>query len=153
MKDNVRASNEVIPYLREHGPSTLAELPSHPNTVTIQTYDIRKIKLSSSPATHIGFQNVVYYLAQEHDPETVVRKYVEVNNQVLDELPLKTITDKFNNVDPSFGPAWKRVADDYDVRIIDKTTAGGDRSGDTCPYCNTDIEHSLRYHLPCEQSK
>lgn len=57
----------------------------------------------------------MYYLFDEHDPETVVREFVETDPQLLETRTRKTIVEEAGNHGRAWSDAVRAVLDDLGV--------------------------------------
>lgn len=75
--------SQNVDFLRENGPSTLAELPGDDVQVTDRMLGTAKFQVSvrsnGSEADSAGQSTPVYYLVDEHDREAVVRAFLAQN--------------------------------------------------------------------------
>lgn len=114
-------------------------------------YDIRKLRLpaSSLGAGSMPQTKVVYYLHGYHDPEQVLRVWLEANRERLER------TDEFHNrvlshrLPDEFRRAWKAIRDEYEwvPEAEYPNHDGGEQRTKNCPFCGAEV-HQLPAHLP-----
>lgn len=108
--------------------------------------DVRRMRYTGSPSSEpTGTHNTVYF-SPEHDPERVVRKYVETNPDLLNRRK-GVITRFFNRYGPEYGDAWRDISGEYDVKTAGREASGGLSKMETCPLCTEPIDR-LATHLP-----
>ena len=57
----------------------------------------------------------VYYLFGEHDPEGVIRKFINVNPQLLETRSRKAIVEEVGKNGKQWSKAIRRVLDEFDI--------------------------------------
>jgi len=78
---------QTVEFLYDHGPSTLAELPSHGLSIEDRICDVRRFYVRTS---HRGAEKTaghvkgVYYILGVHDERDVVAAFLRANPQLAD---------------------------------------------------------------------
>lgn len=126
------------------------------NPETRRDHDVGKFDPSGTPtgtASTFGSTRPVYYLVDEHDPETVIERWLETNAEALAGRDLTTENVSRAISKRSFRRAWRRLRERREFAFLDPPTRegrGGDQSQDrTCPLCGDRVPE-LPAHLPCE---
>lgn len=104
--------SDNIKYLKENGPSPISELPHNKIYVEDRVAGVWKFKVSGKTAGGVGTIYSVYYL-QEHDPEEVVRAWVEANEEVIESNSLQTLVKILNRQGSEFQDAISIVIREY----------------------------------------
>lgn len=100
--------NRVVPYLRDHGPSTLDALPvKRVADHARQRFGVRRVLISLK--SH-GWGTAVYYLP-EHDPAAVVDAVLDANPRLRD-LPTHTVSQQLKGHDAALADAYRERAND-----------------------------------------
>lgn len=146
---DVRADNEVVQRLLDDGPQGGLE----PNAGTRrQVPELRRVYLSSSRhgTFTVGNLTAVWYLAETHDPERVVRAFLEENPQLVDGTNAKqALTQKFANHSLELKRAWQNIADEFDVRTphADRDPSHMGPRKMTCGICGEDDLPDVASHI------
>lgn len=85
-----------IRYLIYNGPSTIDELPGSEVTVLQRSAGVSSFK------TKIPRENVVYYLAEDHPMDDVIRKYIESNRSELQKFEYSKIINKLRSISTDY---------------------------------------------------
>lgn len=97
--------------LRRDGPTAISELPLASTGANDKQHGLTKFSISSGQ-TGQGMSEPVYYLFDEHDPEDVIREFLEVNPQLLENRTRKAIVEDVGNHGSEWSDAVKSVLDD-----------------------------------------
>jgi hypothetical protein len=134
---------KTIKILREDGPKPPSELSLWPELR--DSYPVHTFR--PEPAKHT---TGVAYLSDEHDAETVVAAYLEVNDWTdADETTSPTAWKIHNRIAdeyPGFTDAARNVLGPFphlQDRDIDRSKGG------ECPMCGEQYGGTLPDHLPC----
>lgn len=120
--------------------------PLSSEEITVATHhrfndDIRKMVFRSSNGCNPGKQQSVLYYLPEHEPELVIRRYIE-KNPTIKNLTQGVLTNFFSSHGPEFREKWRELADEYNVE-----SAGGNKDVEIrekpCPICQDDMHPSL----------
>jgi hypothetical protein len=130
-------TSQKVDYLREHGPSTMDELPGTPS---LNVSD--KMRGAASFAANVGGAGpdaggrptTVYYLIDEHDKEDVVRKFILANPKLVEAKSHRGISQIFS----SQGKEWSTAASN----VLDTFTQSEDR------YADADFLFAVAQHAP-----
>ena len=106
----LRATQNVR-KLRENGPTAVSDLPQRSVGAQDKRYGLTKFSVSTGQ-TGQGQAETVYYLFDEHDPEAVVRKFLELNPQLLENRTRKAIVEDVGNHGRSWSAAIRTVLDE-----------------------------------------
>ena len=145
----------IFRELIDEGPLTKSEIGTT-GSIPIRTrlrYDIRKFDITVKTGgsnTSTGRTLNVYYLHGYHDPEDVLRKWFEVNWDVLrkkNQLNRRQLNAALSG---EFHEAWKSIRDETQFEWLIKyemRSGEGHYANKTCPFCGT---NSIRLpdHLP-----
>jgi len=99
--------SKFFDYLRKNGPSPSKEVPKSP-TKKDRMRGVTKFVIHTSVKGGCkgrGRQSVVYYIMGKHDKKEVVKKYLDVNDQLLDMDKKHLISLISRN-----GRSWKKPA-------------------------------------------
>lgn len=99
--------------LRADGPTPASELP-HSVGAHDKQHGLAKFTITSGQ-TGGGLSEPVYYLFEEHDPEAVVREFVETNPQVLANRTRKGIVEAVGRHGRTWSEAVRVVLTDLDI--------------------------------------
>lgn len=97
--------------LRADGPTPASELPASSTGANDKRHGLTKFSINTGQ-TGRGRAEAVYYLFEEHDPETVVRTFVETNPQLLENRTHKAIVEEVGNHGRAWADAARSVLDD-----------------------------------------
>lgn len=125
-------------HLKEHGPSTASELPHKVNGRERITGNVRRFRINRGGVggkPRIGTQYSVFFL-EEHDPEAVVRKYLDANPK-LTNRSLPVLCKYFNRLGEEYGEAMKDIADEYDLPERNNLSHGDGWAN--CPICGEEV--------------
>lgn len=99
-----------------------------------------------SPTHGGGMKTPVYYIAEKHNPETVIRVWLNANEKTVEEVSEWALHQRIS----SYGEEWKDAS--YD--ILEASAHNGEYHGDgstdvdACPMCGVEVDFSLSRHLP-----
>lgn len=128
---------QAVEKLRENGPLPASEL-------NVQTYvrikgEIHKIRYTSSTAAeNVGPQQTMYYLP-EHNPENIVRAYIELNPGLL-EASKSTITRFFGNCSPELKKAWRDISGEFKEKEIHMDYSNHGPGERECGLCDETVD-------------
>lgn len=140
--------------LREHGPlpSTDDRLRNHPTfTYLDKDSGLRKFRPAhsnrGSSLNTGGYSHTVYYIKDSHDPKTVVKRWLEANQDIVEHLPARALHARICNQGDQFKDPSRQLLGD---RKGFPTNPSGTQNHDTkaCPLCETDGLRHLPNHLP-----
>lgn len=103
-----------ITALRERGPLASDELPNEEVSLKDKQDGVWKFAPSSHTRGRMGGANTpVYYLKGDHDPETVLRKWLDTNPHATQSKSEKGLRDVIRDCGSEFEDACS-VLDDYE---------------------------------------
>lgn len=152
---SVNKSNQKINSLLNDGPQTPQELPGS-NSINVEArrdgvlkFNPRASGQHGSKETGGGRKTPVYFVKGKHEPEVVVRKWLEVNRSASREVSHLSLHHRI----ASYGEDWRKAS--YELLDFDPPNPdGGDHDmGGTCPLCGVEYEYNLPEHLPCESDE
>jgi hypothetical protein len=134
---------KTISILREGGPKPPSELSLWPELR--DSYPVHTFR--PEPATHT---TGVAYLSDEHDAETVVAAYLEVNGWTdADETTSPTAWKIHNHIADDY-PEFKTAASELLSPFAHHNNRDTDpESGGLCTLCGEEYDGYLPDHLPC----
>lgn len=108
------SESQTIAFLREHGPSPTPELPTKSPSRKDSWKGCRLVKATAfSAAQDVSGESTartgVAYLADEHEPEAVVRAVIDANPHVLTATK-GALTRRFGNHSSALKEAWRDIA-------------------------------------------
>lgn len=93
-----------------------------------------------------GRTKAVYYIDGKHNPETVIRTWLEVNEDLIRGTDMQ-----IHHRICAYGEEFKRASREVlDGPLIHENAGGAPDMGGECPFCGEEYTHSLPRHLPCE---
>lgn len=126
-----------IQNLRENGPLSSEELTV--KTSDRREHDIRRMAFRGpkNRGTKAGTQRLIYYLP-DHDPESVVRKYIEVNESILNTS--KGQISRFFGMNGSkFQESWREICDEYEIKGGQLGGTSAPHGDKQCPFCPAEV--------------
>ena len=144
-----------IMTLRREGPSSGNVFPGT-SYESKRKHSIGKLELtthSKGTSSTLGSTRAVYYLIHEHQPGKVIKKWLKINREVLEDRDLNTenITRALSK--DRFKEAWSDIQKETDFEFLDDPDHSDRGHGENyeekqCPFCDKTIK-SLASHLPC----
>jgi hypothetical protein len=128
----------VEPYLTEHGPSPRSEIPVK-SLLSAKDRGVDVFHPHKLTNTNKGTERVVYL--PTHNPEEVIRVWVETNRDHLNDVSRSTITRRINQLyTPEWAEAWKTIAQEYELKSHQKSPDNpGKDPLRQCPKCGEAI--------------
>lgn len=159
------SDHETMPLpvlrLREEGPLVMEEFVEYDSGTGPETrrrHGIAKFDLlahANGPSSTFGMTRSVYYLADEHDPASVIEAWIGANRDTLAGRGLTTENISRALSKKRFKEAWQGLRKNRDFDVLDepdRSSRGGGQDEQTeCPFCGEEIAR-LPTHLPCEGS-
>lgn len=108
---NPKEGTKSVRYLEENGPTPASELPGG-----VSALDKRLGLAKFSIKLGGGNPDPVYYLFGQHEPESVIKKFIEVNPELLENRGRKPIVGDVGNYGNEWSSAIKSILDDLDFR-------------------------------------
>ncbi len=112
-----RGATENVRHLREHGPTPSSEMPQGSSVSDRQhgmwKFVVRAGKAATDSAG--GMPEPVYFLKEEHDPETVMRTFFEVNDQMVDSKSYHGLITGVRD----HSPEWAEIAKEFLPELVD----------------------------------
>jgi len=110
------SNSKVVQALTERGPLSAGGMPRKPNYP-----DKRNGVTSFNPALsntqqstgHGGQTQCVYYHMDLHDPEQVIRSWLDENPRTVEYAGRQSVASAVGGAGRSWKEAWKEVAFDY----------------------------------------
>jgi hypothetical protein len=150
-KRDIRKDNELVPALRQQGPSPVTKLPVNSDSISPnqrRLHNVTRLFIQNRITTYSA--TAVYYIEGEHDLTDVVRTYIEVNPDILD-LSSGQITQVFSEASRRFRKAWRDVRDEYDIdtpeHYKNRENQGAGPRNTECPLCGEEGLGQLAAHL------
>lgn len=131
--------------LIEDGPFSVQETPDSPTMNERRLYDVRTFNPLSTTTS-------VLYLGQYHDPETVLRHFFEVNQELLRDTDVTARGVTYALTEPHLS-VWHEIRDEELFDVVENTLAGGTGGekvpdkGTTCPECGKEDVKNLPRHM------
>lgn len=100
--------------LRNDGPSPASELPLDSTGASDKRHGLAKFSINTG-RTGQGQAEPIYYLFGDDKPEIVIRKFFEVNPQILENRTRKAITEEVGGNGKEWASAIRLVLDDLGV--------------------------------------
>lgn len=100
-------ATENVRWLEENGPTPASDLPNRSVSDSDKRHGLAGFVIKSGQTGQAQSERV-YYLFDEHDPVDVVRTFLEVNPQVLENRTHKAITEDIGE----YGKKWSMAADE-----------------------------------------
>lgn len=150
--------SDAIVYLQEHGPRPKSELPVNSLGENVRRL-LGTLNVGSGPdggggtASVAGGMTEVAYLLDDHDLKDVVRVWLEVNSERVDEVDPDSLRRKLrNSVSREEKDTISDVLDEEGFEV-DYSDRGGDRSKEfECNFCGASVR-DIASHLPeCPES-
>ncbi|MWG36247.1 hypothetical protein [Halomarina oriensis] len=125
-----------IAYLREHGPSPIAELPGRQIRPADRKADIRRFTLTVSGGTRIGGScSTVAYLAA-HDRKAVLRTFLEDNPGVIANRRFRDFQKLLSEMNREWKAPSREIRDEFFDKPDEKDADGHPQpSEQECPHC------------------
>ncbi len=121
-----RGATENVRHLREHGPTPSSEMPQGSSVSDRQhgmwKFVVRAGKAATDSAG--GMPEPVYFLREEHDPETVMRTFFEVNDQMVESKSYHGLITGVRD----HSHEWAEIAKEFLPELVD-----GDADDDETP--------------------
>lgn len=144
----------TAPYIQlaNRGPLTMAELEQSDLNPTQRQTGIRKFRPKSQSQggnnSRSGRTVPVYYLHKKHQPKTVIKKWLDVNEEALEGISNRQLHYRICE----FGQDWKEASRDVldNLAPHDGSVDVNPDPGGTCPMCNAEYDGYLPNHLPCD---
>lgn len=141
-------SHETIPQsvvaLLRHGPSAGESLGGgHFNPEARRDHPIAKFNPSSKRSGVLGGTQAIYYLTDEHDPETVLDVWIDrnVDRLAANDVSTENLTRAIGS--DAFDTAWRRLKEDREFDALATPDSGrrGTQGSQTaeCPYCGETV--------------
>lgn len=111
--ENKQATKNVR-KLRNDGPTPASELPQSSTSVSDKRHGLAKFSVNTGQ-TGNKQSEAIYYLFDDHQAEEVIRKFIEVNPQILDARSRKAIVGAVGRHGKEWSTAVKRVLDDLGI--------------------------------------
>ena len=138
-----------IEHLRSEGPSPKSELPGD-IYIGDKEQGLAVFKLRGSGQTRLGGPITwIYYLAS-HDKETVIRAFLEVNPDFVEEKTRKGFHRMVRSHGLSWGEAAREVSSDYFGQGENPKPEGWIPEEQDCPLCGATFYGALANHLEAE---
>ena len=91
-----------------------------------------------------GQKESIWYIDGKHDPETVIQKWLDVNESRVAELPNKALHWRIKEYGEEFKKASREILGPFGE---DHNGQYGGASPGECPICGEDYEFNLPTHL------
>lgn len=129
--------------IEKHGPATSDELGGHPSLAERSKYDVLKFNPLSN-------YRAVWH-TPTHNPETVVRTWVDANEDMLRAYDIGHRELTANLTDP-YVDAWRRIRDEYEwLRKKRDQKDMSEHSRHACPLCGeTNIQNLPKHMRGCD---
>jgi hypothetical protein len=148
-------SHETVPKpvleLMYHGPAGSETFGGGSlNPEARRDHPIAKFNPSSKRSGVLGGTKAIYYLEDEHEPETVIQEWIETNADRLaaNEVSTENLTRALGS--GTFDTAWKNLKREREFEALetpDRGNRGAQRSPDKeCPVCGETVGQ-LSSHL------
>jgi hypothetical protein len=133
------------------GPQTVAELPGTGAVSREMRADgVRKFNpraRSEGSVAHGGGQKRhVYYVDGKHDPETVIRAWMDANPKTVASISDWALHQRI----AAYGDEWRAASRSVLAPFDREFHGGGHETGGSCPLCGEEHARSLAHHLPCD---
>lgn len=127
---------KIIEYLQEHGPSIFSNIPV-PNPYRQTGERIRSLKLRTGSG--MRRTSTVYYL-DEHSYLSVIRCWLEQNEEVITQTPRSRLSHHFRDLGPDWFAAWEEVSDEYQFASHQSAPEEAGKQYDKqCPKCGSEV--------------
>jgi hypothetical protein len=138
-EEGERSHRIVEPYLREHGPSPLSEIPvsslSRARERGVKMFLPHKGSLASQPAVGVAY-------LPSHPPGTVIQAWIDANEGKLADVSQSSITRRISQqYDADWVAAWRDAAKRANLKTHQTAPeeAGKDPEK-VCPKCGSSIK-------------
>jgi len=147
--------SKIWSYLSNHGPATTDELPGYVNiTPELRSDGVQKF----APKAHTRTGEIagmirysVYYIDGKHDPETVIKTWLDVNEGALEPVSDWAIHQSISDAGSDFKEASYELLGPFEA-MSDRGGNTGYRGG-TCDLCGDEYDGYYPDHLPeCSQA-
>lgn len=138
------------PYSRllNEGPKTLDEMGIKDFTPEMRADGLTGFNVTDGPGAGLSTGNTesVYYIADKHSPRSVLEKWAEVNDELLEgankwSVHLKICSNR--------GKEWKEASGDvFGPFEVMEDSGGAHEQGGECPRCGEVYYRYLADHLP-----
>lgn len=156
MSSGPQKGSRMYAQLANHGPQTNAELGGSPNTNLRQdgvwSFRPNHARNSHPSGTVGGGTMAVYYIKCKHSPETVIRKWLDVNDIEDQPIPNRTIHRRIAKHDEAFREPSQEILGPFEPRGNHENHGEAVKEGQKgeCPLCGEDYTRGLARHLPCD---
>jgi len=141
---------QVYTILLNEGPQARKKLPHSP-TIEQRADGVQKFKPSGAYVGGTqqggGFRYPVYYIEGKHNPESVIREFIDTNQKVMEEASKWSLHHLIAKYGEEFKKASREILGPFDVHR--ENPSGG--KGGTCPLCGATFDGNLPDHLPCDE--
>ena len=144
-------TNKRYRSLLNEGPQTMPELGDSPS-VNMRRDGVQKFNPSSNFVGSVmqggGQKTAVYYINGKHDPKTVLKKWLQVNQKTVEVISEWALHQRIS----SYGQEWKDASRELLGPFKHMANdSGGNTNIEKCPLCGATDFDQLPDHLPCDQ--
>lgn len=99
-----------------------------------------------------GRTTPVYYIIGEHDKKEIIKEWLKLNEQKLQDTPDWALHQRISSYGDEFKEASAEILGPFKSQKGNNGVGNGngEHMGGECPLCGGEFKRSLRDHLPCE---